>query len=97
MKGLLDEYGDVISGIPGKTNSVSHTVTAGTAKPVRLATYSISQVYREWIRNELVKMMKDGIIEESRSGWGVLEVLVKKKDGSLKFCVHYRKLNTLMS
>ena len=37
LEGLLDEYEDVMSGIPGKTNLVSHTVTVGTAQPLRLA------------------------------------------------------------
>ena len=45
LEGLLDEYGDVMSGIPGKTNLVSHTVTVGTAQPLRLAPYRVPQIY----------------------------------------------------
>ena len=37
LEGLLDGYGDVISGIPEKTNLVSHIVPVGTAQPLRLA------------------------------------------------------------
>ena len=96
LESLLDEYGDVISGMSGKTNLVSHTVTVGTAQPVRFASYRVPQVYREWMK-ELVKMLEDGIIEESRSGWGAPLVLVKKKEGSLRFCVDYKKSNALMS
>ena len=96
LKGLEDEYGDVMSGIPLKTNLVSHTLTVGTAQPLKLAPYRVPQVYQEWME-ELVKMMEDGVIKELRIGRGAPVVLVEKKDGLLRFCVDYRKLNALTS
>ena len=85
----------VMSGIPGKTELVQHNVDVGGAKPIWLAPYQIPQCRRVWLKEDLGRMSEDGVIVESNSSWGAPIVLVKKKDGTTRLCVDFRRLNSL--
>ncbi len=45
----------------------------------------------------LQDMLQKDIVERSNSPWASPIILVKKKDGSTRFCVDYRKLNSVIT
>ena len=47
------------------------------------------------VREHLKLMLDAGVIQPSNSPWCNAVVLVRKKDGSLRFCIDFRKLNSL--
>lgn len=55
----------------------------------------MAQAKKEILRHELDKMLSDAVIEECESPWAAPVVLVPKKDGSVRVCVDYRKLNSV--
>ena len=92
LKSLREEFADVMCDLPGRTNLAEHQVHTGSAHPVRLPPYRLPHAYRDTVWREL---QEHGIVEPSSSEWASPIVLVKKKDGTLRFCVDYRRLNSV--
>lgn len=77
----------------GRTNMVTHQIDTGDAKPIRQPPRSVPLAKRGEVERLIQEMQADKVIEPSSSPWSSPVVLVKKKDGSSRFCVDYRKLN----
>ena len=47
------------------------------------------------LKIQLEELLEKGHIRLSTSPWGAPVLLVKKKDGSLQFCIDHRKVNKI--
>ena len=90
---LMAEYNQALSIDPGKqgdTELVQMEVDIGTAshcwQPVRHMPYAV----RPEFAKQLKDMQQSGVIRHSSSLWASPVMMVRKKDGSHQFCVHYR-------
>ena len=74
---------------------IEHTIDTGGSKPIKEEAHQVPFTLRERVSEMVKEMLKGGIISESSSPWARPVVIVRKKDGSLRFCVDYRQLNAI--
>ena len=95
-KRLLQEYHDVFSLEPhelGCTSAVEHTITLTDPAPFKERFRRLPPTRVEEVRQALSDMLNSGAIRPSQSPWCNAVVLVRKKDGTLRFCIDFRRLN----
>lgn len=96
LKQVLMEFQDIFmsqDSILGQTNVVEHTIDTGESKPIKRPLRRVPIAQRQKVKSDLDKMLKQNIIEGSQSPWAAPVCLVKKKDGSTRFCIDHRQLN----
>ena len=93
---IKQEFSDIFSDKPGKTNVCSHHIELlPGAKSVKCAPYRLNPEKASYLKQELAKLLKDNLIEESESSFASNVVLVPKPDNTLRLCTDYRKLNAV--
>lgn len=95
LRHLLETSPDLCSMKPGKTSVLQHQIHTTTEIPLKQKPYRVSSQKQNIVEKYLEEMLAEGIIEPSYSGWASPVVLVLKKDGGLRFCIDYRKLNAV--
>jgi transposase InsO family protein len=99
LEALLAEYADVMSGIPDGApqpppRAVDHAIalTPG-AEPPHRGVIRLAQPELAELRRQLTELLAKGYIRPSLSPFGAPVLFAKKKDGTLRLCVDYRRLN----
>ncbi|GFT49814.1 retrovirus-related Pol polyprotein from transposon 412 [Trichonephila clavipes] len=93
---LLQEFEDVFSRNSsdiGHTTVTQHRIDTADHPPIKQHPRRLPFAKQEEVGTLLREMQENDIIEPSSSPWASPIVLVRKKDGSTRFCVDYRKLN----
>ena len=79
----------------GRTHCTQHTINTGNATPIRQRPRRIPAAYGMETKQFLQEMLQKDAIRPSASPWASPVVLVRKKTGALRFCVDYRKVNSV--
>ncbi|UYV72451.1 hypothetical protein LAZ67_9003197 [Cordylochernes scorpioides] len=92
---LLERFSELFNPITKSPSELitKHKITTGDARPLKRRPYRVSPSERKIIQEEVDKMMDIGVVQPSESPWASPVVLVRKRDGSVRFCVDYRGLN----
>jgi predicted aspartyl protease len=79
----------------GRTDLIPHSIDTGNHRPIKEQLRRFPLAHLEFLDAHVDKMLEHKIIEPSNSPWASNLVLVTKKNGDLRVCVDYRRLNSL--
>ena len=93
MENFADVFPKELPGLPpDREIEFSINLVSGTAlisqQPYRMAPTELVELKRQ-----LQELLDKGFIRLRTSPWGAPILFVKKKDGSFRICIDYRKLN----
>jgi Reverse transcriptase (RNA-dependent DNA polymerase)/Retroviral aspartyl protease len=76
--------------------SIDHQIPLiPSAEPVNLRPYRYSHYQRLELEKIMAELLQSSVIRPSTSPFASPALLVKKKDGSWRFCIDYRQLNSI--
>ena len=100
MKALVDQFkGSVLSdelkgGVPNSKIAHKIELTEGAQVPGQRP-FRLSAAEKKEVSKQVTELMDLGLLRPSTSGFGAPILLVKKKDGSFRMCIDYRRLNAI--
>jgi transposase InsO family protein len=101
LAALLEQFRDVLGGIPSSApmppkRAVDHGIQlVPGAEPANKGVIRLAQPELEELRKQLTELLEKGYIRPSLSPFGAPVLFAKKKDGTLRLCIDYRRLNAV--
>ena len=94
---LLMEFSDLFASEDaplGRTSLVKHSIET-EGPPIRQPRRRLPVALKDTVNGEVQKMLEQEVIRPSNSPWSSPLVMVKKKDGSWRVCIDFRKVNAV--
>jgi hypothetical protein len=96
IKNLCFQYADVFSWDPeklGKVKNFEHTIELTTKTPYYTRQFPFPKAWQPEIREQINKLLKQKVIEESASPYNSPAIFVRKPSGQLRFLLDMRMIN----
>jgi len=96
LTALLDEFADLFAepkGLPPQRTFDHRIHLLPGTPPIAVRPYRYAQLLKDEIEAQCQAMLAQGIIRQSTSAFSSPVLLVRKRDGSWRFCVDYCALN----
>ena len=96
LKAVFQTHADILTTRPGVfSGNLMLEIPLTSDVPIRRKMYNLPFSSKEVIEKEIQVMLDLEIIEPSKSPYSSPVVLVRKKDGSCRFCIDFRGLNKI--
>ena len=98
LANLFIEYSDIFATCDtdlGCFDAVKHRIDTGNARPIKQRMRRTPIGFEKEEEKHLKSMLDSGVIRPSASDWSSPPVLVRKKDGGVRWCIDYRALNNV--
>ena len=79
----------------GHFTKIKHHIDTGDATPIKEKMRRTPLGFEKEEEKHLKELLEKKVIQPSSSAWAAAPVLVRKKDGKLRYCIDYRKLNAV--
>ena len=95
LMAVVEKHSDVFARNPKKPKqtSVIHPIVTDETMPVKSRYYRVPVAWEQEVNKQIQEMLENGIIRPSSSPWNSPIILVKKKDGTMRFVCDFRGLN----
>ena len=96
LKAVFQTHADILTTRPGVfSGNLMLEIPLTSDVPIRRKMYNLPFSSKEVVEKEIQVMLDLEIIEPSKSPYSSPVVLVRKKDGSCRFCIDFRSLNKI--
>ena len=93
---ILEKHKAMFSGQLGTVHATEHRIELKPdTAPIRQQPYRAGPEKREQIREQIAYQLAAGVIEPAFSEWASPVLLAPKKDGTMRFCIDFRRLNAV--
>ena len=93
VREFLDVFPADLPGMPPDRDIDFCIVLELGTRPISIPPYRMAPAELRELKAQLQDLLSKGFISPSASPWGAPVLFVKKKDGSFRMCIDYRKLN----
>lgn len=93
LQQVFSDFPALFQPSPGRTSLLQHVIHLKDPTPIRQRPYRVPERLVGGLKAEIATMRDLGVIKPSTSEWSSPIVILPKKDGTLRVCMDFRKLN----
>ncbi|GFW11489.1 retrovirus-related Pol polyprotein from transposon 412 [Trichonephila clavipes] len=95
INSILEKYEECFQPGGEPTPFIEHRINTRNHLPVAVPPYRMNPSKKEILKQEIDRLLSEGIIEECESPYASPVVLIPKPNGTFRLCIDYRKLNEI--